>query len=37
MEVEERTPETVAELASDLSVAFMWALERLTEKAGSRG
>ncbi|WP_141289321.1 RNA polymerase sigma-70 factor [Ideonella azotifigens] len=30
VEVEERTPETMAELASDLSVAFMWALERLT-------
>ncbi len=27
--VEERTPETLAELASDLSVAFLWVLERL--------
>ncbi len=30
VEVDERTPETVAEMASDLSVAFLWALERLS-------
>ena len=29
VELDERTPETVAELASDVSVAFMWVLERL--------
>jgi RNA polymerase sigma-70 factor (ECF subfamily) len=29
VELEERTPETVAEMASDVSVAFMWVLERL--------
>jgi RNA polymerase sigma-70 factor, ECF subfamily len=30
VELDERTPETAAELASDVSVAFMWVLERLT-------
>ena len=30
VELDERTPETVAELASDVSVAFMWVLERLS-------
>ena len=30
VEVDERTPEDAAELASDLSVAFLWALERLS-------
>ena len=30
VELDERTPETVAELASDVSVAFLWLLERLT-------
>jgi len=30
VDIEERTPETAAELASDVSVAFMWVLERLT-------
>ena len=30
VEVDERTPESAAELASDVSVAFMWVLERLT-------
>lgn len=29
VEVDERTPEAVAEWASDLSVAFLWVLERL--------
>ena len=29
VEFDERTPETAAELASDVSVAFMWLLERL--------
>jgi RNA polymerase sigma-70 factor (ECF subfamily) len=29
VEVEERTPETAAELASELSVALLWVLERL--------
>lgn len=29
VELDERTPETAAELASDVSVAFMWVLERL--------
>jgi len=29
VEVEERTPEALAEWASDLSVAFLWVLERL--------
>lgn len=29
VELDERTPETAAELASDVSVAFMWLLERL--------
>lgn len=29
VEVDERTPEAAAELASDLSVAFLWVLERL--------
>ena len=29
VEVDERTPESAAELASDVSVAFMWVLERL--------
>ncbi|HEY8608429.1 MAG TPA: RNA polymerase sigma-70 factor [Noviherbaspirillum sp.] len=32
VEIEERTPEAAAELASDLSVALMWVLERLTPK-----
>ncbi|MBA5604961.1 RNA polymerase sigma-70 factor [Duganella sp. FT3S] len=30
VELDERTPETVAELASDVSVAFLWLLERLS-------
>lgn len=30
VELDERTPETVAELASDVSVALMWLLERLS-------
>lgn len=30
VELDERTPETAAELASDVSVAFMWVLERLS-------
>ena len=30
VELDERTPETAAELASDLSVAFLWVLERLS-------
>ena len=30
VELDERTPETAAELASDVSVAFMWLLERLS-------
>lgn len=30
VEIDERTPEAAAELASDLSVAFMWVLERLS-------
>jgi RNA polymerase sigma-70 factor (ECF subfamily) len=30
VELDERTPESVAELASDVSVAFMWVLERLS-------
>jgi RNA polymerase sigma-70 factor (ECF subfamily) len=30
VELDERTPETVAELASDVSVAFLWVLERLS-------
>jgi len=29
VELDERTPETMAELSSDVSVAFMWVLERL--------
>ena len=29
VELDERTPESAAELASDVSVAFMWVLERL--------
>ncbi|MFC5476922.1 RNA polymerase sigma factor SigJ [Massilia suwonensis] len=29
VELDERTPETLAELSSDVSVAFMWVLERL--------
>jgi RNA polymerase sigma-70 factor, ECF subfamily len=29
VELDEKTPETVAELASDVSVAFLWVLERL--------
>jgi len=29
VELDERTPETAAELASEVSVAFMWVLERL--------
>ncbi len=29
VELDERTPETAAELASDVSVAFLWVLERL--------
>jgi RNA polymerase sigma-70 factor (ECF subfamily) len=29
VELDERTPESVAELSSDVSVAFMWVLERL--------
>jgi RNA polymerase sigma-70 factor (ECF subfamily) len=29
VEIDERTPESAAEMASDLSVAFMWLLERL--------
>lgn len=29
VELDERTPESMAELASDVSVAFMWVLERL--------
>jgi len=29
VELDERTPESAAEMASDLSVAFMWLLERL--------
>lgn len=29
VELDERSPETVAELASDVSLAFMWVLERL--------
>ena len=29
VEVDEHTPETAAELASDLSVAFLWVMERL--------
>jgi RNA polymerase sigma-70 factor (ECF subfamily) len=30
VELDERTPEAAAELASDLSVAFLWVLERLS-------
>jgi RNA polymerase sigma-70 factor (ECF subfamily) len=30
VELDERTPETAAELASDVSVAFLWVLERLS-------
>jgi RNA polymerase sigma-70 factor (ECF subfamily) len=30
VELDERTPETAAELASEVSVAFMWLLERLS-------
>jgi RNA polymerase sigma-70 factor, ECF subfamily len=30
VELDERTPETAAELASEVSVAFMWVLERLS-------
>jgi RNA polymerase sigma-70 factor (ECF subfamily) len=30
VEIDERTPEAAAELASDLSVALMWVLERLS-------
>jgi RNA polymerase sigma-70 factor (ECF subfamily) len=30
VELDERTPESAAELASDVSVAFMWVLERLS-------
>ena len=30
VELDERTPESAAELASDVSVAFMWLLERLS-------
>jgi RNA polymerase sigma-70 factor (ECF subfamily) len=30
VELDERTPETAAELASDVSVAFLWMLERLS-------
>jgi RNA polymerase sigma-70 factor (ECF subfamily) len=30
VEFDERTPESAAELSSDVSVAFMWVLERLT-------
>lgn len=30
VDLDERTPESVAELASDVSVAFMWVLERLS-------
>lgn len=30
VELDERTPETAADLASDLSVAFLWVLERLS-------
>ena len=30
VEMDERTPETAAELASDVSVAFLWLLERLS-------
>jgi len=29
VEIDERTPETAAEMASDVSVAFLWVLERL--------
>lgn len=29
VELDERTPESAAELASDVSVAFLWVLERL--------
>jgi RNA polymerase sigma-70 factor (ECF subfamily) len=30
VEVEERTPEAIVDMASDLSVAFLWVLERLS-------